>query len=128
MEAFFTVPAACSSSRRPIGVEPVNEILRIVGLVVNSRPTAALAVAGMTLSRPPGSTARWANSAAASALSGVSLAGRTSDEHPAARAGATLRVIMACGKFHGVMAETTPTGCLRTRSRLVGSVVGITSP
>lgn len=32
--------------------------------------------------------------------------------HPAANAGATLRVIIALGKFHGVIAATTPIGCL----------------
>ena len=33
---------------------------------------------------------------------------------PAARAGATLRVIMAAGKFQGVIAAHTPTGSLVT--------------
>jgi hypothetical protein len=40
---------------------------------------------------------------------------------PAASAGATLRVIMAMGKFQGVMAAHTPMGCLSTSSRLVAS-------
>lgn len=35
--------------------------------------------------------------------------------HPAASAGGTLRVIMEKGKFQGVMAPTTPTGCRMTR-------------
>ena len=34
---------------------------------------------------------------------------------PAASAGATLRVIIAMGKFQGVIAAQTPTGCLSTR-------------
>jgi len=38
--------------------------------------------------------------------------------HPAASAAAILRVIIALGKFHGVMAATTPTGCFTTRMRL----------
>ena len=33
---------------------------------------------------------------------------------PAAKAGATLRVIMASGKFHGVIAAHPPIGCLIT--------------
>ena len=37
---------------------------------------------------------------------------------PAASAGATLRVIIAAGKFHGVIAATTPTGWRSTRMRL----------
>lgn len=40
--------------------------------------------------------------------------------HPAARAGAALRVIMAEGKFHGVIAAVTPTGCLRVTMRRLG--------
>lgn len=39
-------------------------------------------------------------------------------EQPAANAGATFRVIMAAGKFHGVIIPQTPTG-----SRTVYSVV-----
>jgi hypothetical protein len=38
--------------------------------------------------------------------------------HPAASAGPALRVIIAAGKFHGVIAATTPTGWRRTRIRL----------
>ena len=47
---------------------------------------------------------------------------------PAASAGAHFRVIMAFGKFQGVIAAHTPTGCLNTmiRRELVGA--GIMSP
>ena len=43
-------------------------------------------------------------------------------------AGDTLRVIMDIGKFHGVMAPTTPTGCLITTGRLLPETVCSTSP
>lgn len=43
----------------------------------------------------------------------VNLAPRALTVQPAARAGDTLRVIMEKGKFQGVMAATTPTGCRR---------------
>ena len=72
--------------------------------------------------------ARSASSASASADSGVCSAGLTTTVQPAASAGATLRVIIAIGKFHGVIAAQTPTGCLSTRKRLPASVVGIVSP
>jgi hypothetical protein len=36
---------------------------------------------------------------------------------PAASAGPTLRVIIAAGKFHGVIAAQTPMGCLSTTMR-----------
>jgi hypothetical protein len=64
---------------------------------------------------PAGTPARNASSASASADSGVCSAGLTTTVQPAANAGATLRVIMAIGKFHGVMAAHTPIACLMTR-------------
>ena len=47
---------------------------------------------------------------------------------PAANAGATLRVIMAVGKFHGVIAAQTPMGSRRTSMRLVAIGAEIVSP
>ncbi|MNR37598.1 hypothetical protein D3C85_1556340 [compost metagenome] len=47
---------------------------------------------------------------------------------PAARAGPALRVIIAEGKFHGVMAAVTPMGCLITIRRLSAWWPGIMSP
>jgi hypothetical protein len=35
--------------------------------------------------------------------------------YPAAIAAPTFLVIIAAGKFHGVIAPTTPTGCLKVR-------------
>jgi len=35
----------------------------------------------------------------------------TTTVQPQAKAGPTFRVIIANGKFHGVIAPTTPTGC-----------------
>ena len=71
--------------------------------------------------------ARSASSAMASAESGVCSAGFSTTVQPAARAGATLRVIIALGKFQGVMAAQTPIGSLSTDA-LVGCVAGMTSP
>lgn len=39
---------------------------------------------------------------------------------PTAKAGATLRVIIAHGKFEGAMAAITPIVCLMTSRRLYG--------
>ena len=47
-------------------------------------------------------------------LKGVSEAGRATNAHPAASAGPALRVIIAFGKFQGVIDAATPIGCLRT--------------
>ncbi|GAC1368027.1 MAG: hypothetical protein NVSMB43_00930 [Pseudarthrobacter sp.] len=49
------------------------------------------------------------------AVSGVSLAGLRTMVQPAAMAGATLRVAIASGKFHGVMSRHGPTGLCWTR-------------
>jgi len=46
------------------------------------------------------------------------VAGLTTMVQPAARAGPALRVIMAAGKFQGVMAAQTPIGSLITTIRL----------
>jgi hypothetical protein len=71
-----------------------------------------------TLKTPAGTPARSPSAAIARADNGVSSAGRETNVQPAARAGATLRAIIALGKFHGVIAAATPIGCLRTRIRL----------
>ncbi len=72
----------------------------------------------MTENSPAGTPARSASNAIASAESGVSAAGRATKPQPTASAGATLRAIIALGKFHGVIEAATPIGCLMTVMRL----------
>jgi hypothetical protein len=48
--------------------------------------------------------------------------------HPAAKARPHLRVIIAAGKFHGVIASQTPIGSLVTTMRLSEACAGIVSP
>ena len=103
----------------PISVDPVNVSLRTVGLLVISPPMAA-AEPVTTLKTPGGMPARRARSASASAENGVCVAGFSTMVQPAASAGPALRVIIAAGKFHGVMAATTPTGWRSTMMRLSG--------
>ena len=69
---------------------------------------------------PFGMPARSARTPMTKAESGVSAAGRATKEQPAANAGAALRVIIAFGKFHGVIDAATPIGCFRTMMRLSG--------
>jgi hypothetical protein len=59
---------------------------------------------------------------------GVSLGGLITAEQPAANAGAILRVIIAAGKFHGVMMPQTPTGSLNVKTVVLGYCEGIVSP
>ncbi len=94
---------------------------------VSSAPIAPEAPV-TTLSTPAGMPARSASSASASAEYGVWLAGFTTIVQPAARAGPALRVIIAAGKFQGVMAAQTPTGSLMTTMRLSAWCCGMVSP
>jgi uncharacterized protein (UPF0210 family) len=72
--------------------------------------------------------ASCASSASASAVSGVCSAGLTTTVQPAASAGATLRVIIASGKFHGVIAAQTPTGWRMVSKRRSLAGLGMDSP
>src|SRR6267142_1243603 len=108
-DSFFTVEAHCRINCLPTSVEPVKENFRTSGFSVSSFPTREDLVDGTTWNTPLGIPARWASSPSASADNGVSCAGLITIGQPAARAGPTLRVIMALGKFHGVIAATTPT-------------------
>ena len=127
MDTFFTVPAHCSISFFPTGVEPVKVSLRTIGLPVSSPPISP-DEPQITLITPEGMPARSARSAIAKADSGVDVAGLITMVQPAASAGAAFRAIMALGKFHGVIAATTPTGCLMQTMRLSADGPGMTSP
>ncbi len=117
----------CCASSTPTLVDPVKLILRTCGLL-HSSPPITLALPVTTLNTPGGMPARCASSASASADSGVSLAGLQTKVQPAASAGPHLRVIMAAGKFHGVIAPTTPMGWRSTMMRLSVVWPGMTSP
>jgi hypothetical protein len=129
-ETFLIVDAHCAMSSRPTSVEPVKESLRTMGLAVSSPPIFAAdsALPVTTLNTPAGKPARCASSASANALSGVCSAGFTTTVQPAASAGATFLVIIAAGKFHGVMAALTPIGWRMTMRRLSAWVAGMVSP
>ena len=77
---------------------------------------------------PSGMPASFARTANARAERGVCSAGLITIVQPAAIAGATLRVIIAVGKFQGVIATQTPIGCLRTIILLSDQVVDGTAP
>ena len=127
-ETFFSVPELSFMISLPTSVEPVTETFRTIGLVQSSLPTVDADEEVSTFSTPFGMPARSASSASASAESGVSFAGLITEVQPTAIAGPTLRVIMAIGKFHGVIAAVTPIGSLRTMMRRPPTFCGITSP
>ena len=126
-DSFLIVSALWRISMRPTSVEPVKVILRTIGLRVISPPISP-ADPVSTESRPLGTPARSARSAKARAENGVSEAGLTTIEQPAASAGPALRVSIAVGKFHGVMAAVVPTGCLIAMMRRSVCGAGIVSP
>ena len=103
MEVRRTPGAERASRSRPTGVEPVKDSLRTRGSSRIAVLTGPDAVVGRTLTTPAGtptSRSTWANK---EVVSGVREAGFTTTVHPAASAGAILRVAMASGKFHGVI-------------------------
>jgi hypothetical protein len=114
-DSFLMVGAHCAARMRPTSVDPVNDRCRTVSLSQSTLPISDDLSAVMTLSTPGGRPARCPSSAIARADSGVCPAGFTITGQPAASAGPTLRVIIAIGKFHGVMAAHTPMACLMTR-------------
>src|SRR5947209_1073754 len=127
IEVFFTVAAHCSISSLPISVEPVKVSLRTVGFEVISPPISA--EPPVTQEKTPcGTPARSASSHRARAENGVALAGFSTMVQPAARAGPHFRVIIAAGKFHGVIAQQTPIGSLVTTMRLSTPCEGMVSP
>ena len=117
IEPFFKVAAQAERSFFPVAVDPVNVNFLTNGLLVNSGPISS-ALPVITFRTPGGIPAFSASFAKAKAEKGVAEAGLTMIVQPAARAGPTLRVIIADGKFQGVTAAHTPTGCLRTKSLL----------
>src|SRR3989338_6237112 len=96
---------------RPTSVDPVKVSLRIAGFSQNSLPISDDRDEVITENTPAGTPARSARTASAIADSGLPAAGRTTTPQPAASAGATLRAIIALGKFHGVIEAQAPIGC-----------------
>ena len=81
-----------------------------------ARPTTAPGP-GITLKAPGGSPASVSSSASISAVSGVTEAGFSTIAFPSASAGAIFHMAWRSGKFHGVIAPTTPMGSRRVRRK-----------
>ena len=123
----FTVPAHCASSCLPMAVDPVKVILRTLSLSVSAPPISRADPVTM-LTTPAGTPACSAIQPHTNPDSGVAVAGLTTVVHPAASAGPILRASIEDGKFHGVIAPTTPTGCLVTIIRRPFTADGMISP
>ena len=105
----------------------MNVIFRHSGLDSSSSPNAD--EGPTTIWKTPfGSPAAWTHSANSAAQTGVCVAGFRTTVQPAASAGAILRTASASGKFHGLMAPTTPIGVFTTRWRLLSTWFGTMRP
>src|SRR4051795_2040353 len=97
--------AAAAATFLPVATEPVKLIFRGVGCDVthDPRPSPPLT----TLNTPGGNTSR-SSSPIFNVLSGVNGDGFSTMVLPARSAGAIFQDARVTGKFHGVMAATTP--------------------
>ena len=94
----------------------------------NSLPISTGSDVVNTEKTPFGIPAFSAKSQRAKADNGVSSGALATKQQPAARAGPSFLVIIALGKFQGVIAATTPTGCFNTIILLSSWCPGIVSP
>ncbi len=123
----FRVGAAAAMIALPVAVDPVNDTRSTRGSVV-STPATALLLGVTTLSTPGGrSVCSAASRPSSQATHGVSGAALSTTVLPAARAGPILARLIWLGKFHGVIAATTPTASRRTVRR-VGTPIGSATP
>ena len=99
----------------------MNESFRSRGSRMIGSETAPEVDVVKTFTTPLGRPASSRSLAKYRVVSGVSSAGLMTTVHPAATAGAILRVAIASGKFHGVIRKHGPTGCCETIMRPVPS-------
>ncbi len=100
----------------PVRVEPVKVIFEISGWHVRASPVVRPSPC-TTLNRPRGTPASMASSARRTAENGVSSEGLSTTALPAASAAPTFHDTITSGKFHGVIAPTTPYGSATTMPR-----------
>ena len=124
----MTWSAEARISSLPTSVLPVKLILRMRGSWNSVSATSAVRREVIRLTTPAGTPASCMIRTISIAVSGVALAGLTTLVQPAARAGPSLRVIIAAGKFQGVIAAVTPTGWRSTRIRLSAASGGSVWP
>jgi hypothetical protein len=106
--------AAEAMTLRPVAVEPVNAILRIVGCATSASAISA-PEPSTTLTTPSGSPPSINASMHFSVASGVVGAGLSTTVLPAAIEGAILLAARVSGKFQGTIAPVTPIGRRTTR-------------
>ncbi len=126
-KTFLMVAAPSAITARPVAVDPVNEIMSTRGSFDSNAPTPWSSEVTMLMTPGGKSVCSAMSSPSTAAHQGVSGAGLRTTLFPAARAGPILARLIWWGKFHGVMAPTTPTAS-RAMVRLVGMPIGDASP
>ena len=121
------VAAPSAITLRPVAVDPVNETMSTRGSLANSAPTPWSLEVTMLITPGGKSVCSVMSSPSTAAHHGVSGAGFKTTVFPAASAGPILARLIWWGKFHGVMAPTTPTAS-RAIVRRVGIPIGDASP
>ena len=111
--------------RRPTAVEPVKATLATSGWSTIRSPTTR-PLPTTTLKTPSGIPASTTIFSSSTAVSGVSAAGLSTIELPAASAGASFQQAIGSGKFQGVINPTTPSGSRNVKSTPPST--GIVSP
>ncbi|MNL24289.1 hypothetical protein D3C87_1457170 [compost metagenome] len=110
---FLISLAAACMILRPVGTLPVKATLSTYGCLASGAP-ASRPRPVITFRTPAGNPALSAMPASSRAVNGVSSDGLSTTVQPAASAGATFHEAISIGKFHGMIAATTPTGSLIT--------------
>mmetsp|Transcript_66285 Transcript_66285/g.143044 ORF Transcript_66285/g.143044 Transcript_66285/m.143044 type:complete len:236 (-) Transcript_66285:183-890(-) len=109
----------------PTAVDPVNAILSTSGCLARDSPASTQPF--NTLTTPGGNPASFMSSHIISPVKGVFSESFMTTVQPAARAGPSFQHCIARGKFHGIMAATTPIGSLTVMPKLLPST-GIVLP
>jgi hypothetical protein len=117
-KTFLMLPAPARITVRPVAVEPVKVIMSTRGSSASCWPTSCREET-TTLNTPAGMSVSSATMRPSTVADhGVSGAGLSTTVLPAARAGTAFARLICIGKFHGVIAPTTPAGS-RRRKRCV---------
>ncbi len=110
----FSIAARWTSL--PTAVDPVNAIFATPGWEARAAPAVSPSPVTM-LTTPGGMPASRMSWPRRSAVSGVSSAGLSTTVQPAASAGPIFQAAISSGKFHGMIAPTTPTGSRRVHAK-----------
>src|SRR6516165_6813675 len=105
----FKVSAALFTIILPTAALPVNAILSTPGCATNAAPVISPTPL-ITFTTPGGSPTSSNQLANSSAVNGVCSAGFSTQQQPAAIAGASFHAAISNGKFQGMICPATPTG------------------